>query len=604
MMAAATNPDGQTRKRQLREDLSLIRSQKAEVLRKIQAIAKKARTSGGGPATPHPGQSLEARRATLLDEQRRRSDALWAQCAKILAALNGSGRTKQYFGQPVDANYAPGYYAVIKNPMDLGTVKTKLDHRRYSSLLEFRDDVRLIFANCRQFNPPGNFVRNIGDQASEKFEKAWATRGLEAAAEAEARRCALESAALEAEASALPDALRAASEELAALARKAEGAGRAPDGGPGPAPAPGPHRDMSFEEKRRLSHALGTLPGERLERVLGIIAEGPSRPALADDEEYELDIDSLDRATLWALQSYVDAVAAELALKTPPLPAGVAAAAAAAAGGAAPGAAAQGADGATDQAAAAVGAAPRPAPGAAPTAAEEDAQDQGSRGSTSSGSRHGSGGSEAGGGGAPARRDAPRAPGDLTTFVSATGPAPGTAIVRPSGAKKEVQLQNSGAWATLTAGGAGAGGGGDAPAPAAPAPGGDEEEDNLWTEFQGRAERAERAEEEKTAAEAAARAEAEAAAAAARAAAEAEARAAEAAAREAEAAAQAAIEARRAADLAQLQSLEEGSTKERDVLLGPGQVVVGQGADLTALGIAPRQDEGGDEEDGEDMEEL
>ncbi|RMZ53073.1 hypothetical protein APUTEX25_001192 [Auxenochlorella protothecoides] len=51
-------------------------------------------------------------------------------------------------------------------------------------------------------------------------------------------------------------------------------------------------------------------------------------------------------------------------------------------------------------------------------------------------------------------------------------------------------------------------------------------------------------------------------------------------------------------------SLEEGSTKERDVLLGPGQVVVGQGADLTALGIAPRQDEGGDEEDGEDMEEL
>lgn len=97
-----------------------------QVLRKIQAIAKKARTSGGGPATPHPGQSLEARRATLLDEQRRRGDALWAQCAKILAALNGSGRTKQYFGQPVDANYAPGYYAVIKNPMDLGTVKSEL----------------------------------------------------------------------------------------------------------------------------------------------------------------------------------------------------------------------------------------------------------------------------------------------------------------------------------------------------------------------------------------------------------------------------------------------------------------------------------------------
>ena len=45
-----------------------------------------------------------------------------------------------------------------------------------------------------------------------------------------------------------------------------------------PPPAPGPGRDMSFEEKRKLSHTLGQLPGERLTRVLEIIAEGPSAP--------------------------------------------------------------------------------------------------------------------------------------------------------------------------------------------------------------------------------------------------------------------------------------------------------------------------------------
>ncbi|KFM27509.1 putative pleiotropic drug resistance protein 2 [Auxenochlorella protothecoides] len=476
MMAAATNPDGQTRKRQLREDLSLIRSQKAEVLRKIQAIAKKARTSGGGPATPHPGQSLEARRATLLDEQRRRGDALWAQCAKILAALNGSGRTKQYFGQPVDANYAPGYYAVIKNPMDLGTVKTKLDHRRYSSLLEFRDDVRLIFANCRQFNPPGNF------------------------------------------------------------------------------------------EKRRLSHALGTLPGERLERVLGIIAEGPSRPAPADDEEYELDIDSLDRATLWALQSATSLFQAIASVCR------------------------------TDTIASAVGSffllvfivtggfvmvksaippwwigaywanpwayltmsisinefmgaswdVPNPADPTNPLSLGEQVL---------------------------AFRDFPTstrmvwigvAAGLASTIINVAVFVLATTFMPPRPSKpvmSEEALEELEFAREV--------------APQRPPP------SSVTRDIQLGIRRAASTQSMAASAEEDAQEQGE-----------------------AEAAAQAAIEARRAADLAQLQSLEEGSTKERDVLLGPGQVVVGQGADLTALGIAPRQDEGGDEEDGEDMEEL
>ena len=37
---------------------------------------------------------------------------------------------------------------------------------------------------------------------------------------------------------------------------------------------------MTFEEKRKLSHAMGSLAGERLVHVLQIIAEGPSAPVL------------------------------------------------------------------------------------------------------------------------------------------------------------------------------------------------------------------------------------------------------------------------------------------------------------------------------------
>ncbi len=46
-----------------------------------------------------------------------------------------------------------------------------------------------------------------------------------------------------------------------------------------PLPA-GPGREMTFEEKRKLSHAMGSLSGERLVHVLQIIAEGPSAPAM------------------------------------------------------------------------------------------------------------------------------------------------------------------------------------------------------------------------------------------------------------------------------------------------------------------------------------
>ena len=41
----------------------------------------------------------------------------------------------------------------------------------------------------------------------------------------------------------------------------------------GAAALPPGNRDMTFEEKRRLSHALGALPGDRLGRVLDIVRE-------------------------------------------------------------------------------------------------------------------------------------------------------------------------------------------------------------------------------------------------------------------------------------------------------------------------------------------
>ena len=45
------------------------------------------------------------------------------------------------------------YHDIIKQPMDLGTVMSKMDNRLYTSAAEFANDVRLIFANCIRYNP-------------------------------------------------------------------------------------------------------------------------------------------------------------------------------------------------------------------------------------------------------------------------------------------------------------------------------------------------------------------------------------------------------------------------------------------------------------------
>ena len=44
------------------------------------------------------------------------------------------------------------YLTVIKNPMDLGTCKSKLDQGQYLTVEECIHDVRLIWSNAKKYN--------------------------------------------------------------------------------------------------------------------------------------------------------------------------------------------------------------------------------------------------------------------------------------------------------------------------------------------------------------------------------------------------------------------------------------------------------------------
>jgi hypothetical protein len=48
------------------------------------------------------------------------------------------------------------YPSIVKKPMDLSTVKTKLAENRYSSVQDCLNDIQLIWDNCRAYNADGS----------------------------------------------------------------------------------------------------------------------------------------------------------------------------------------------------------------------------------------------------------------------------------------------------------------------------------------------------------------------------------------------------------------------------------------------------------------
>lgn len=66
---------------------------------------------------------------------------------------------------------APGYYDIIKQPMDLGKIKNKVDQKVYTSFSQFEADVRLMLSNCYVFNLPGSFAYDQGQMLENVLEK-------------------------------------------------------------------------------------------------------------------------------------------------------------------------------------------------------------------------------------------------------------------------------------------------------------------------------------------------------------------------------------------------------------------------------------------------
>jgi len=62
------------------------------------------------------------------------------------------------------------YLDIIKQPMDLNSIKAKMEKREYATPQDFAYDVRLIFSNCYKYNPPDHDVVKMARKLQDVFE--------------------------------------------------------------------------------------------------------------------------------------------------------------------------------------------------------------------------------------------------------------------------------------------------------------------------------------------------------------------------------------------------------------------------------------------------
>jgi histone acetyltransferase len=80
------------------------------------------------------------------------------------------------FVEPVAG--VPDYYEVIKNPMgevvfntDLRTLSENIENNKYNTLDEFKNDVNLIWTNCRTYNEDGSTYVKCANKLEKWFKE-------------------------------------------------------------------------------------------------------------------------------------------------------------------------------------------------------------------------------------------------------------------------------------------------------------------------------------------------------------------------------------------------------------------------------------------------
>ncbi|RWA07477.1 hypothetical protein EKO27_g7634 [Xylaria grammica] len=140
---------------------------------------KKATPRPSLPAAPKPYKGKKSS-INVSDGRQYSPDHKLNFCADLLnRMLSGPGfwtRLVGPFKEPVRPieDGVPNYFDKIKKPMDLGTIKNKMDHGEYNTAEEFEADVRQIFDNCYTYWGRDHEMSAAAERFQKSFEEKFA----------------------------------------------------------------------------------------------------------------------------------------------------------------------------------------------------------------------------------------------------------------------------------------------------------------------------------------------------------------------------------------------------------------------------------------------
>ncbi|CDY16729.1 BnaA09g06530D [Brassica napus] len=183
----------------------------------------------------------------------------------------------------------PDYFTVIKHPMDLGTIRSRLRNGEYSSPLDFAADVRLTFSNSMAYNPPGNQYHKMARDLSAYFESRWKTIEKKIPVMEPPVTYLTSSASLESEVpyNVPPPRKNTASVNESKLRVEP------------------PKLVMTDDEKKKLSQDLDALE-EFPQNIVDLLKEQIGNDDLSGEVEIEIDIETLSDETLFMVRKLLD----------------------------------------------------------------------------------------------------------------------------------------------------------------------------------------------------------------------------------------------------------------------------------------------------------
>ena len=94
------------------------------------------------------------------------------RCSELIAAVRRHPKSGPFL-QPVDpvAEGVPDYPFIVKEPMDLATMQSKLLNKEYATFEDFDADMNKMFNNALLYNKPGTFVNKIAEEIKAYYEK-------------------------------------------------------------------------------------------------------------------------------------------------------------------------------------------------------------------------------------------------------------------------------------------------------------------------------------------------------------------------------------------------------------------------------------------------